>query len=130
MITFEIPGEFNKTAQQKGVYTRGGKIFFYEKPEVKALRRKFQYHCLLNKPQEPFTGAVHLKVTFYYKARNKKQLGRFKTTAPDIDNLNKLLWDVMQGIFYKNDGQIAMFEARKGYGADTKIKIEIEEIEC
>ena len=131
MITFEIPGKFNTTAQQKGVTVRYGKPVFYEKPEVKALRHKLYYSCKPHRPSQPFQGAVRLRVTFYYQTKIKKQIGQFKTTRPDLDNLNKLLWDVLTDTgFFKDDSQICIFEARKGYGTEDKIKIEIEEIEC
>ena len=130
MIDFEIPGKFNTTAQQKGLYIRYGKPYFYEKPEVKALRNKLYYYCKPHRPTEPFGGPVRLKVTFYYKSKTKKQIGQFKTSRPDLDNLNKLLWDVLTDTgFFKDDSQIVIFEARKGYGEEDKIKISISEID-
>ena len=129
MIVFEIPGKFKGTAQQKGVSIRYGKPYFYEKPEVRALRNKLYYYCKPHRPPEPFGGAVRLKVILYYKASRKKDIGQFKTTRPDLDNLNKLLWDVLTETgFFLDDSQIAIFEARKGWGTEDKIKIEIEEI--
>lgn len=129
MITFEIPGKFKGTAQQKGVYARGSKVIFYEKPEIVELRNKLYYYCKPHRPPQPFGGAVRLKVIFYYKASRKKDIGQFKTTRPDLDNLNKLLWDVLTETgFFKDDSQIVIFEARKGYGTEAKIKIEISEI--
>ena len=131
MITFEIPGKYNTTAQQKGVTVRNGKPYFYEKAEVKALRHRLYYLCKPHRPPQPFQGAVRLKVIFYYQTKNKKQIGQFKTTRPDLDNLNKLLWDVLTDTgFFQDDSQIAIFEARKGYGTEDKIRIEIEEITC
>lgn len=130
MITFEISGRFNTTAQQKGVTIKYGKPYFYEKPEVKALRNQLYFYCKPHRPPEPFGGAVRLKVIFYYKTTKKKQIGQFKTTRPDLDNLNKLLWDVLTDTgFFKDDSQIVIFEARKGYGEEDKIKISISEIE-
>jgi Holliday junction resolvase RusA-like endonuclease len=39
------------------------------------------------------------------------------------------LWDVLTDTgFFKDDSQIVIFEARKGYGEEDKIKIEIDEI--
>lgn len=129
MIVFEIPGKFNRTAQQKGVTIKYGKPYFYEKPEVRALRNKLYYYCKPNRPPEPFEGAVFLRVIFYYKATRKKDIGQYKTTRPDLDNLNKLLFDVLQSCgFFRDDSQIARFEARKGWGEEDKIKIQIEEI--
>lgn len=129
MIVFEIPGSFKGTAQQKGVYIRYGKAYFYEKPEVKALRNQLYFYCKPNRPPQPFGGPVRMRVTFIYKAKTKKAVGSWKTTRPDLDNLNKLLWDVLTETgFFSDDSQIVNFEALKIYGEEPKIKIEIEEI--
>jgi len=51
-----------------------------------------------------------------------------KGTQPDIvDNLNKPLFDALQGIVYKNDGQITTIDnAKKYYGIESKIILELE----
>ena len=52
----------------------------------------------------------------------------FKTTKPDLtDNLNKGLFDALQGILYHNDSQICeMQNVRKVYGETPRIILTVE----
>lgn len=52
-----------------------------------------------------------------------------KFTKPDVtDNLNKLLFDSLQGIVYENDSQISDFHATKVYGKADKIILKISQV--
>jgi Holliday junction resolvase RusA-like endonuclease len=91
---------------------------------------------------KPFTGGVRVLYLGYVfpplKSFSKKKLKKiddgeiiYKTTKPDlIDNLNKGLFDAMEGIVYLNDSQVCEFDGkvRKYYGNRPKIIIELEEI--
>lgn len=46
---------------------------------------------------------------------------------PDIDNLVKAILDGLNGIAYKDDSQIVEIKARKLYGLEDEIYIELEE---
>ncbi len=54
-----------------------------------------------------------------------------KTTKPDVtDNLNKLLFDALQGIIYVNDSQVTdMDNVRKYYGLEPRTELELEFIQ-
>lgn len=50
-----------------------------------------------------------------------------KTTKPDLDNLEKLLWDACEGIVYANDSLIwEKLAVRKVYGRQPGIRLVIE----
>lgn len=52
----------------------------------------------------------------------------YKATKPDLtDNLNKGVFDALQGIIYANDSQIiSMDDVKKIYGQRPRIDIELE----
>lgn len=51
-----------------------------------------------------------------------------KATKPDLDNLEKLLWDAAEGILYLNDSQICeKRQVRKVYGQQPGIRLVIGE---
>lgn len=54
----------------------------------------------------------------------------FKSTKPDLtDNLNKGLFDALEGIIFHNDSQVCdMQDVKKYYGLKPGIIIELEEI--
>ncbi|AZA91172.1 Holliday junction resolvase [Chryseobacterium nakagawai] len=89
----------------------------------------------------PMTGAIHVKRLLYVfpplSSFSKKKLKEieegkifYKTTKPDLtDNLNKPLFDALQGIVYLNDSQVCKFsEVDKIYGTVPRIEIEFEEL--
>lgn len=52
-----------------------------------------------------------------------------KTTKPDIDNLQKLTWDALQGVVFLNDSQICQMDnVGKYYGNQPCIIVEIEHL--
>ena len=44
----------------------------------------------------------------------------------DIDNLQKGIFDAMEGILYKNDTQIVSVNAIKKYGDEDSVEVKIE----
>jgi Holliday junction resolvase RusA-like endonuclease len=48
---------------------------------------------------------------------------------PDIDNLEKLVWDSLKGDggCFADDGQITTCISRKRYGSPPRIEVDIEE---
>lgn len=60
----------------------------------------------------------------------KSKDGERKATRPDLDNLQKLLQDVMCDMgFYKDDGLITDLEVSKRWHKNSGLYIEIEEVE-
>lgn len=90
-------------------------------------------------PKEPLTGAISLDVTFYLprpkghygSGRNalklKKNAPEWHTSKPDIDNLEKLVQDSLNGIFWKDDSQIAVLTCRKLYSEKPRTEIFISD---
>jgi len=84
--------------------------------------------------QEPFKGPVRMRLLFlfdwpssYTKTRRKACYGNMKDTKPDIDNLQKLVADALNGIVYEDDSQVTEIHATKFFtetGACTRILIE------
>jgi Holliday junction resolvase RusA-like endonuclease len=72
---------------------------------------------------------VTMIVTFFYKANTKKELHRYRSKRPDLDNLCKCLMDACNGIVYMDDSQIVELVARKMYGPEDGINLVIKEVE-
>ena len=58
----------------------------------------------------------------------KQKHGTFKVTKPDLhDNLNKALFDALEGVLWEQDQNICWLrDVRKIYGDTNKIELEIE----
>lgn len=129
------------TAQQKGEcieYTwRNGRqvpyIKHYEKPEIVNARKFYTVSILKalkasGQKLPKFDGPVEIAIAFVFKAPRKKDHGQPKPTKPDIDNMCKLLFDVLGdelNMFTVGDQQITRLTATKLYATQPGIYIEI-----
>ena len=96
------------------------------------------------RPKKPFIGNIKLILTFimpipkswYGTGKNKyiiknKHKGKYwHTNTPDLDNLVKMIADILQGKdrFILDDSQISVIEAQKIYGNIPRTSIKIQEI--
>lgn len=117
------------THQEKQVTVINGKPVFYEPAELKAARAKLMAHLGQHVPDKRYTGAVRLMVKWCFPISAKHQDGEYKSTRPDIDNSQKLLFDCMTDLgFWKDDALIVSLIAEKFWAKMPGIYIRIEEI--
>ena len=121
MITFVIKG-IPKVKQRPRFAARNGKILTYT-PKTTA---SFENLVKLKAEQEfdhPLDGAISLAIRFHLP-RPKRLIWKTKPMPevysdkrPDIDNLAKSIIDGLNGIAFKDDGQIADLHVTKKYHA-------------
>ena len=136
-IKFTIPGEPH--ALQRA---RHGKNGVYDTDANKAAKDAIALigrtaMCGRNKPLE---GAVKLSCIFVHpwpknasKKRRSMPNGLYKATRADIDNQLKTIMDGLNGIVWKDDGQVAAVYAEKVHidGVDPQTDVTIEPLwEC
>lgn len=116
------------TAQMHKVTIKNGKPLFYDPPKVKEARSKLITCLLQYKPKQPYTTGVQLVVKWLFpKGQHPK--GSYRTTKPDIDNLQKLLKDCMTNCgFWKDDALVASEFVEKIWSDIPGIFIRIEEL--
>ena len=85
-----------------------------------------------------FDASMALKIDIVFeleipKSLSKKKqellVGSYNTKKPDIDNLVKSVLDAMNGVWFKDDGQICSVSAMKKYSREPKTIIVIKEQE-
>jgi Holliday junction resolvase RusA-like endonuclease len=91
-----------------------------------------------NAPREPYKGAIEASMTFYMpipQSWSQKKQEAHKgdnvphISKPDIDNLEKGLYDSLNKIIFKDDGQIyKVKEKAKYYSEFPRIEFEITEV--
>lgn len=76
-----------------------------------------------------FEGAVKLQVLALYKTADKKRLGQYKTTRPDIDNACLKGWmDLLEGVAYKDDAQVASCSLDKKWDKEDATHIFVSKL--
>lgn len=103
---------------------------FYEPAELKAARAKLTAHLGKHAPDEKLKGAIRLVVKWCFPVTGSRMDGEYKTTKPDVDNLQKLLKDCMTAVgFWEDDAQVASEIVEKFWSKIPGIYIYAEEIE-
>lgn len=117
------------THQEHKIRVVKGKPIFFEPPELKDARAKLTANLIKHIPEKKMQGAVRLVVKWCFKIKGKHTDGKYKTTKPDTDNLNKLLKDVMTDLkFWNDDAQVASEIIEKFWAKIPGIYIRIEEL--
>ena len=92
------------------------------------------------KPKRPLAGDIILSIRFTmprpkhhfrtgkYSHLLKDHAPKYHSIKPDLDNLVKLISDVLQPDFYVDDSQICQIYAEKMYGKQPNTAIIIKEI--
>ena len=114
-MEFFLPMEHVPTVthQEHDVRVVNGKPVFYDPPELKAARQKYQDMLARHRPPEKLTGPLHLHVVWCFLTK-KHPDGAWRTTKPDTDNLQKLLKDCMTRVgFWEDDAQVCSELAEK-----------------
>ncbi len=121
MVTFVIKG-IPKVKQRPRFATRKGKVITYTPKET----AYFENLVKLKAEKEflrPLEGAISLAIRFYLP-RPQRMIWKTRPMPetccdkrPDIDNLAKAVIDGLNGIAFKDDGQIADLHITKKYHA-------------
>lgn len=109
----------------------------YEETAMKSYKNAVKYHAMATKPMLIEKGPVMIDVCFFiyppaYISKVKKNRTLLDNETmycdkkPDIDNYFKAVADAVNGILYKDDGQIAMNVSRKVYSLNPRTEIEIQ----
>ena len=118
------------TAQQKGVTIINGRPHFYTKQEVKAVADFYRFILKTHRPPLPMTGAVAVVIGFRFPAKKPYKDGRPKVTRPDVENMLKLIFDVMTELgYWLDDSQIWYYTAYKVYSDVPGVEFRIEEVD-
>lgn len=116
-----------RRSRSRAIKTKSGNwtAMNYKDKEQETQEENLRSLLYEHKPETPWTGPIWLNVIITLpipKSKPKKWrlLAAYRqiyhTTKPDIDNLLKHLKDCMKGIFYNDDRQIVMVQAKKVYG--------------
>lgn len=76
------------------------------------------------------TGPVKVTALFSFNIAGTKKQGCWKATRPDVDNLGKTVLDALNGVAFKDDGQVAEFICRKKFSNEDSVTVRIESLQA
>lgn len=130
-VKFFLPMEKipTTTHQQKQVSVKNGKPVFYEPEKLQAARSKYMSLLSQHVPEDKLTGPLRLMVKWCFPKIKGSVDGQYKTTKPDLDNLQKLLKDCMTDLgYWEDDAQVASEISEKFWADVVGIYIRVEEL--
>jgi Holliday junction resolvase RusA-like endonuclease len=117
------------THQQKQVTVRNGKPVFYEPEDLKAARAKLMANLGQHVPEKEYIGPIRLITKWCFPLTGNHKHGEWKTTKPDVTNLQKLLEDVMTDLGYWTDDRLIVSAITEKFWTEIPgIYIKIEEV--
>ena len=141
-IHLTIPGQpmGKQRARTRSVNTKAGKSFVMSYTPKKTLNYETYIKELfvIKYPNfELMESAININIIAYLtipmsKSKKQKELMRdgsiLPTTRPDGDNIQKVVFDALQGIVFKNDSQIVQGSFRKIYSDQPRVDVVIGEV--
>jgi len=92
-----------------------------------------------NRPDELWDCAIAAELHYYFswpKSISKKRKAAWienhvcdRATKPDGDNLEKMIWDALEGVIFINDSRITRLHRTKSYSDTPRIEITLSKIE-
>ena len=121
----EVP---KTTAQQKKFSTKTKT--FYKTSKIKQSEYLLVRALSGKQPRKTYETPIELSVTWLFPHTKKSKDGERKGTRPDLDNLQKLLQDIMCKLgYYKDDSLITDLKVKKRWHRHSGLIIEINEVE-
>lgn len=121
----EVP---KTTAQQKKFSTKTKT--FYKTSKIKQSEYLLVRVLSGRQPRKTYDTPIKLSVTWLFPHTKKSKDGERKGTRPDLDNLQKLLQDIMCKLgYYKDDSLITDLTLKKRWHRHSGLIIEINEVE-
>ena len=133
MINFTIHGSPKPLKRHRS--TRTGRMYDPSSKDKKQIWLQIAKY----KPKRPLVGDIMLKLVFFMpRPKSHYRTGKYKhilkdnmperhSITPDLDNLVKMVADIIQPQMIVDDSQICMLQAEKIYGK-PRTEVIIEEI--
>lgn len=123
MTSFFVPGIPVPQGRPRA-FKLGNTISMYDDPKSKAWKRVVAQVAALQ--HNRWCGENPLAVSLsFFMPRPKSAKIEWCDKRPDVDNLSKGILDALNGICFKDDGQVVALYAQKKYGTADYIGVHI-----
>ena len=117
---------FRPQAQQRHRFNFKARRAYQPEPEFKAC---VVAEAVKKRPPRPLEGAVGAKLTYCYRRPACRMYEIYKTTKPDLDNLEKPVFDALKRAgWIKDDANIVHTEIKKIWADFDGLKLEMAQL--
>jgi Holliday junction resolvase RusA-like endonuclease len=124
-VRFVVKGEPVAKPRPR-VVTQEGRTHAYTPKHAKEWEETVQWFAAQHRPATPLDGPLAVALIFYLPRPKTVKRPR-PSVRPDIDNYAKAVMDALNGVMWKDDGQIVKLHCEKRYG-EPRVEIEIQEV--
>lgn len=108
---------------------KDGSVGIRKSDSLKEAEARIEAHVAYHAPAAPLEGPLVAELRMCWPTDGTHAQGEPKATDPDMDNVEKVLWDVMQRLgFYGNDAQIFAKSVSKMWSDPAGVYVRIEEL--
>ena len=130
MIEVIIPGK--PMSQKRHRDSKNGGKYDPSKQDKKRIRNFFLPH----KPTEPLECLLKVDIYAFFRTptswsgvKKKRSEGKYRPKTPDVDNIEKIIYDALNKYIYVDDSQIVRSVTEKYYSVQPCTVIKIESIQ-
>ena len=131
MKVYEFSLFGNPTSWNRPARGRHGKRYDSQKSLKEQIQLYIQANCI-TPIVPPKNTPVQAEITFCFlppasmsKKKRDSLIGTLKFTKPDLDNLEKFLYDTIEKTYFYNDSQVAEHTTRKVYSNTVRTDVKI-----
>jgi len=123
-ISYLIP--LKPIAWSRTGHNRKTNVFYDKQKDIKTVFGYYIKKC--HGSNLLFDSAVEINACFYFKNRVKNPR-KYHTIKPDIDNLEKLLYDICKSLCFTDDCLIVSNSSKKLFSDDERIEFTIQTLD-
>lgn len=128
-IVFTVYGVPVGKARPRVVRLKTGESVTFTPKNTKNWEELIRYQALDYRPEKLLDGPLFARIAFYLpRPRSAPKKRKYPDVKPDHDNLEKAVFDALEGIIYTNDSRIVEKHFKKLYGDPPRVEIEIGEV--
>lgn len=125
MIEFEVTGTPAPKGSMKAFRGKFRPIITHDNKRTKPWQRAITRACkraMARHSVEIYDGAVAVEATFTF-TRPKSVRREHAQTKPDLDKLQRVIGDALEGVLLTNDSRIVEWQVRKQYGEPEGVRV-------
>lgn len=108
---------------------KDGSVGIRKSDSLKEAEARIEAHVAYHAPAAPLEGPLSAELRMCWPTGGRHAQGEPKPTPPDMDNVEKVVWDVLQRLgFFASDAQIFAKSVCKMWSDPAGVYVRIEEL--
>jgi len=132
----EFTFDYKPESKQRPRFGANGKVYNPQRKKALGYKWEAARQMRVQSPERPLESPVCVNMIFHMpmpkswsQKRKEEQFGKPMTSKPDIDNMQKFVLDILNGIAYQDDRYVTSGYFEKVWDYEGKAQISVQEQE-